>query len=287
MATDRAINPRQAKAKKPSVIRRLELQVWRNWLLLATIAAATTAGLALALFFALWPWTAGEVALLVMLTTVVLVAVAHLTYEERRTIAMRRQMQKVHTSSIDHRYNRLYDLLTVTRLLDSDGDPESIFRTIPDVCLRIFDCDKASLMLHHEESGHLEVMSAAGYSDRKIIGARQKVGDGIAGWVAKHLKPVVLQDAADVKKYPGLKFKSRGVPAAIVVPIILGKKLLGILNMSSRASKAHYTDDDLRALEAFAQNAAVCIGQVLRARRMKDTIEQQQRELQKMYTGAL
>jgi len=194
-------------------------------------------------------------------------------------------MQRLQTSASEYQYNRLFELLTVTRLLDSEGDPESIFNTIPGACLQIFNCEKASLMLFTEDRRYLEVLSAAGYSDRKILGTKQKLGDGIAGWVAANRKPVVLQGSMDTSQYPGLNFKARGISAAIVVPLMLNNKVLGVVNMSTRSPKVYYDEEDLRALEAFAENVAVCIGHVKRARRMKQTITAQQSELQKMYTA--
>ena len=262
----------------------MERHMWRNWYRLSGLAAIVTVGLAASLFFLLWPWSVADKTLLAGLVAAVAVMISHLTQEQRRTFSMRRQMQKLQTSATEFQYNRLYELLTVTRLLDSEAHPESIFKSIPNVCLQIFNCEKASLMLFHEDRGYLEVLSAAGYSDRKIIGAKQRLGDGIAGWVAANRKPVVLQGKMDISQYHGLSFKARGISAAIVVPLMLNKKLLGVVNMSTRSPKVYYDDEDLHALEAFAENVAVCISHVLRARRMNQTIAEQQNELQKMYT---
>jgi transcriptional regulator with GAF, ATPase, and Fis domain len=262
-----------------------ERQTWRNWFMLGGVAAVTTMGLTASVSFLLWPWTTADIVPLTGLVLVVFVTVAYLTHEQRRALNMRRQMQKLQSSAIEFRCNRLYELLTVTRLLDSEADPESIFKSIPNVCLQIFNCEKASLMLSVEDGQYLEVQSAAGYSDRKIVGTKQKVGDGIAGWVARNQKPVVLQGRTDPSMYPGLNFKSRGVSAAIVVPIMLNEKFLGVINMSTRSLKVYYDDEDLRALEAFAENVAVCISHVFRTRRMKQTIAEQQEALQKMYTS--
>jgi len=263
----------------------LENRMRRSWYRLSGLTAIVTVGLAASLFFLLWPWSLADRVLLAGLIVAVAVMISHLTQEQRRTVSLGRQMQKLQTSASKHQYNRLYELLTVTRLLDSEGDPESILNTIPGVCLQIFNCEKASLMLFCEDRRHLEVLSAAGYSDRKIIGAKQKPGDGIAGWVVANRKPVVLQGNMDISEYPGLNFKARGIAAAIVVPLMLNNKILGVVNMSTRSSNVYYDEEDLRALEAFAENVAVCIGHVKRTRRMKQTIAEQQNELQKMYTN--
>ena len=118
----------------------------------------------------------------------------------------------------------------------------------------------------------LEVKSATGYGDRKIIGARQAIGTGASGWVAKHRRAILLSDKTDFAKYPGLKMSARAVSAAIVVPIVLDKKLIGVLNISTRSPNVYYDKEDLRAARAFAGNIAVCIHQAGISQQMKQTI---------------
>jgi len=262
----------------------LERYTWRNWYSLCGIAVAVTIGLTASLAFSLWPWTNLEVTVLSALALAFAAYLSHLTGRQKHAFDLRNQMQDLRSRTSEYRYNRLYELLTVPRLLDSKGDPASIFKSIPTVCLQIFNCEKASLMLLNESGSHLEVHSAAGYTDGKIIGSIQRVGDGIAGWVAKNRKPLVLQKGIDASQYPGLKFKSRGILAAIVVPMILGDKLLGVLSMSTRSPKVYYDDEDLRALEAMAGNVAVCVGQALRAKRMNKLIADQKKAFQESHT---
>jgi GAF domain-containing protein len=61
--------------------------------------------------------------------------------------------------------------------------------------------------------------------------------------------------------------------AAMVVPIMVRDELVGVLNISSRAPHTIYMEEDLRALEVFAENAGTCIRQAERSEWMRQTIE--------------
>ena len=66
--------------------------------------------------------------------------------------------------------------------------------------------------------------------------------------------------------------------AAMVVPIMVRDELVGVLNISSRAPNTTYAEEDMRALEVFAENAGTCIRQAERAEWMRQTIERMQRQ---------
>jgi len=260
----------------------LENHSRRTWLLLWGTLAATTIGLTATTLFVTWPWKPAEVTNVVFLCLMVFLLAIYLTRQRHLVEEMRRKIERLEKTSARRRYTRLFDLLDVSRILDSDRDAHTVFDAVSQVCLEIFNCEKASLMLLVDHR-YLEVKSAFGYMNRKIIGSRQKVGDGIAGWVAKHRKPVLIQGRIEPGKYPGLTFKSRGLAAAVVVPIIVKDDLVGVLNISTRSPQSLYDDEDLRAIQAFADNVGACILAGMTAQRMRETIDQQQRELQKLY----
>ena len=55
-------------------------------------------------------------------------------------------------------------------------------------------------------------------------------------------------------------------------------ELVGVLNISSRAPNTIYVEEDLRALEVFAENAGTCIRQAERAEWMRQTIDRMHRQ---------
>ena len=278
-------NPeRSGTASGPQLVRALDRRIRRNWLILCWLAVVITVGLALSLAFAMWPWSGAELHPVLGLAILVACVAIYLTGQQRHLARNRRQVNHIHKVSTEQRYQRLFDLLNVSHLLDPKAQPQDVFDRIPKLCLELFDCEKSSLMLHDEKNAaYLRVQSAAGYCDRKIVGARQRIGEGIAGWVAESRRPVLLSDREDKRQYPGLSFTARSVAAAIVVPIIVGDDFLGVLNISTASDEAYYDEEDLRAVQAFAANVGACIANATTARTMRQTIEEQQRALNEMF----
>jgi transcriptional regulator with GAF, ATPase, and Fis domain len=269
------------KRKRPSKID-LEDRIRQSSLLLGGTLAVSIIGLTATTLFATWPWDSDDVVLPIFLCLMLSLLSGYVAGRRKEENAMRRQMERLERGAADRRYTRLFELLDITRIMDSERGAQSVFEAVPQVCLEIFNCEKASLMLV-ADNRHLEVVSAIGYVNRNIIGARQKIGEGISGWVAQHRKPVLIQGRIEPGKYPGLTFKARGLAAAVVVPIVKRDELVGVINISTRSPQIYYDDEDLRAIQAFADNVGACVLAGMKAKRMSDTIEEQQRELQKLY----
>jgi transcriptional regulator with GAF, ATPase, and Fis domain len=248
----------------------LEHRFWTNWFLLLGVSTLTTIGLAAGMRPLLagrtvgpWPWVETEYILLIGISIVVCAFAGYLTHQQRQIAAVRRRFQRLVEQTVErtHRhYTRLLALLNVTRILGSNSDPQRVFDCITNFCMEVFDCQQASLTLLDKESGDLEVRSATGHANlADVLSSRQRIGEGLAGWAAEHREPLLLNSHLDVARYPGLQLTHRSISAAMVVPIMRGEELMGVLNVSSRCRGTHYDQEDIRALQVFAENAGTCI----------------------------
>jgi GAF domain-containing protein len=64
--------------------------------------------------------------------------------------------------------------------------------------------------------------------------------------------------------------------AAMVVPVILRDELVGVINVSSRNGQVEFDHDDVRALQAFAENVGAAIRHAEQAEWMRATIRKLQ-----------
>jgi transcriptional regulator with GAF, ATPase, and Fis domain len=268
---------------------RLEKQSMRNWYMLAVFTALTTIGMLIAVtpvlsesITSFWPWGGSDVVMLVGLGGSILLLILHLTVQQVKVTGMRHSVQVIEEAASETRQqtaSRLHALLNVSRMMGSVTDPASVFQAITSTCLEIFDCHQSSLMILNHETNMLEMKAATGHINReKLNQVQQPVGKGIAGYVAERKTPVILGENIDPATYPGLKVQTMKLTAAMVVPILVRNELVGVLNISSRAPSTTYRDEDLRALEVFAENAGTCIRQAERSEWMRQTIEQMHRQ---------
>ncbi|MBN2184650.1 MAG: GAF domain-containing protein [Candidatus Krumholzibacteriota bacterium] len=266
------ISPEDARIKgsqPPPDIISLERHSWRNWFLLATISILTTAGLVTAIPPLLderivdpWPWVKTDLVLLVGLSLLVMAFIGYLTQQQRRVSNVLKHLQQLREERADHIHQnsvRAYALLNVSHIMGSETDLQSIFDTITKMCVEAFICRRASLMLVDKDTQELVVRSVSGTATKDIIDMRQKIGEGIAGWVATHRKALFLGGPSDLDKYPELKGIDPSLRSAMVVPIMLRDDVVGVLNVSTDMADIKYDMDDLKALQVFAGNAGACI----------------------------
>ncbi|NIO29214.1 MAG: GAF domain-containing protein [Candidatus Latescibacteria bacterium] len=267
----------------------LERQLSRNWYLLAGATIASTCGTAIAFspllgdrFANIWPWANTHIVLLAGLAAAVVLLIVHLTVQQWRVTAMRGNFEQLEATTEEREQQnraRLHALLNISRMMGAVNDPENVFSSITSTCREIFESDQASLMLLNETKDELHTRSSMGHLNTDAVGgAKQKVGEGIAGWVAQTQQPLILDPDTDMSRYPGLELKSATVTAAMVVPILLRGELVGILNISSRKPEVRYTDEDLQALQVFAENAGTVIRHSEQAEWMRRMIEKQRGE---------
>ncbi len=126
------------------------------------------------------------------------------------------------------------------------------------------EVDRVSLMLLDEETREMWIVASRGLEEIVKNGVRRKVGDGIAGWVAREGKPVLVKDVLSdprIKEFLHSTHATSFISAPIVlsIPIQLQEKVLGVINVTNRRSGQSFDEEDLAFLYSLAGQAAVAI----------------------------
>jgi len=264
--------------------RALERMAWRNWLQLSGVMVVVVVGLAIGLrsqlesqISKMWPWANTQAVLLVGLALLVLTFVAYLTHQQRIVARMRAELERVQEeaqASAERSYHRLVALAKVSHIMGVETELQVVFAHITKMCVEHFEAHWASLMLHEPDTQELVVRAASGSQGMpEVVGARKKVGEGISGWVALHGRPLILGPSTDPKVQEIAGRPGSTITASMVVPIVLRDDLIGVINVSSRSSDAHYDEHDLRTLQVFAENVGACIRHAEHVRWLRSTVE--------------
>lgn len=251
--------------------------------MLVGISLVSTIGLAATLFTLLrgrietpWPWVNTDVVLLVGLSVAILAFVVYLTGQQRCVTLLRRHLEGLEAeraARMRQHYERLMALLNVSRIMGSETNLQAVFDAITRTCVEIFDCERVSLMQLDPANQELAVQSATGRGDvSRVVGARLRLGEGIAGRVAEEGKALILR-RDDVRRFQGSDPQDLRMTEAMVVPIVVRGELVGVLNVGTRSPEVHYDDEDLKALQVFAENAGACIRHAEQAEWMRQTIQ--------------
>jgi transcriptional regulator with GAF, ATPase, and Fis domain len=269
----------------------VDAKMRRNWKLMVGVTIASTVGMAVAVapvlgeqFGTVWPWPNTHLVLLGGLTVSVILLVAHLSVQQRRMSHIHGEIRclegAVHhleAESIERErqnHARLKALLNISRMMGAVNRLDEVFKSVVHTCVELFDANQASLMLLNSDTRELTVRAAEGHAEiERVKTAKQKVGQGIAGWVAKNCQPVILDPDMDVELYPGLPVIPSELTAAIVVPVLLRDELIGVLNIRSLKKGMSYNDDDLQSLRVLAENIGTVIRHSEHVEWMRKTIE--------------
>jgi signal transduction histidine kinase len=160
---------------------------------------------------------------------------------------------------------RLEDVLRVqavtASILTKKVNPRELFRHIVDGAADCLNADEASLML--VEGDTLRVVSArkAGEHVTVRIG-RTKIGEGVAGWVAREGQALLLNEGDDFSRFEKFQPKGGRIQSSVSVPLFVEERVVGVLNVNRLAgANAKFTSEDLAVLRLFADTAALSIDQ--------------------------
>ncbi|PKK91245.1 MAG: hypothetical protein CVV64_05600 [Candidatus Wallbacteria bacterium HGW-Wallbacteria-1] len=179
------------------------------------------------------------------------------------TMAMDMHLQYLQDQLQETR-DELFALVEVCTLINSVLDVSKLIEIIMEMAKKVLNAEASSLMLIDEKTGELVFKVAHGEVGEKIKEIRIPQGKGIAGWVAQSGKSLLISDvtkdsrfysAADEKT----NFKTRSI---ICAPLISKEKTLGIVEvLNKRPGKGgtSFTENDLRLLEALANQSAVAL----------------------------
>jgi len=149
----------------------------------------------------------------------------------------------------------IYDL---SREISSTMDLSKIFERILVGCQRVFDFKMIAISLIDEETQELYIKTMVGHPEEVLrVRFPLTAGEGIMAWVATHgeslIVPDVSYDPRYVKGTPHIETKSE-----LAVPLMVGEKVIGVLNVESETLDA-FTEDDRRLLEILSSQTAIAI----------------------------
>src|SRR5438270_3662483 len=148
----------------------------------------------------------------------------------------------------------------VAKALTSSLNLDSILQTIMEKMAVFFRPDTWSLLMVDEQKDELYFAIAVGDAADSLKSVRLRVGEGIAGWVAKHgeslIVPDVYTDPRFAKRIDEMtKWKTRSV---VCVPLRAKHRTLGVLQLINCVLD-NFGDTEMFFLTALCDYAAIAI----------------------------
>jgi GAF domain-containing protein len=159
--------------------------------------------------------------------------------------------------------------------LGAEESYRQLLQSIVEVARAIFEARASSIFLHDEESDELVFEAVAGEGADDLVGRRFPSSTGIAGWVLVTQQPLVVEDLASDPRHAREAAESTGfVPKGLMaVPLLHEDRALGVLEVLDRPRQAAFSLQEMELLGLFANEAAIALDLLQRARAARAVLE--------------
>ena len=155
------------------------------------------------------------------------------------------------------KFNRFATISELTKAMAPIQNYDTLLRTILDKSAELLKAEQGSLMLLDQETDVLLLEAKKGIIEGVTEKLRIHRGEGIAGKVAELGEPILVEN---LEKDPRIKQKNRQhykTRSFVSVPIKIEDRIIGVLNLSDKASGEVFNEEDLNLIQSFANNAAI------------------------------
>ncbi|HMU83958.1 MAG TPA: sensor domain-containing diguanylate cyclase [Leptospiraceae bacterium] len=157
--------------------------------------------------------------------------------------------------------DRLYRILEVNTVISRSLRLDAVLTLLMEKAKEVTESEASSLMRVDEEKQELYFHTIQGDKSDAIRHIRLKIGEGIAGWVAKEGKPLLVADASKDPRFSrradeASKFVTRSM---MCVPLVVSRGVIGTVQVLNKKNGEFFNETDLRLFEVMANQAAIAI----------------------------
>ena len=179
-------------------------------------------------------------------------------------------------SKSESKIKQFTTLAELSTILNSTLDQEEVRKRAMVAATRLMNCEVSSLLLVDDETDELYFEVALGEKGEKVKKIRLKVGEGIAGWVAKYGEPLLITDISNDPRHSRKadersEFKTRDM---LCVPLKIKDKVIGVLEAINKLESDVFNNEDLELFKILANQVAIAIDNARLYRELQDTFLQ-------------
>jgi signal transduction histidine kinase len=211
--------------------------------------------------FADIPLVREPVTTLVALVGLVLLFCLYTVAKQREINLMRREVehQALEREDVESRLSELSALFQASTTLQLQLRLDLILEIIVRRVVSTLRAQQASIMILDPEAGVLVTRASHGLESSYSRGVRARIGEGIAGWVAMRNEAVLLGETPPNAELAPRYRAERTITSALSLPLALGDRVVGVLNVNRVKSREPFRQDHLDVLRVFGDHIAAVI----------------------------
>ena len=153
-------------------------------------------------------------------------------------------------------------LKAISSWVSSVQDLDKLLQLIIESATGVVRAEAASLLLLDPTTNTLFFKVTTGAKGEEVKEFRIKIGQGIAGHVAKTGHPLLIADAQQDNRWmreisDSIDYETRSMAC---VPLKINSSIIGVVQVINKKDNTHFTQADMAVLEEFASLAALAIG---------------------------
>ena len=163
---------------------------------------------------------------------------------------------------VERSAERYRTLLEINNAIITNLTQESLLVAICDAIQHVLPVYRAALNIYDPDTDTIRIhaLSTQWNSDYFKVGVVMSRTDSHSGWVLDHQRPLICRDIEADMQYPiERRLLEEGIQSYCVVPLILGGKSIGTLNIGSDV-KGRYSDAEGDFLQEVASQVAIAVG---------------------------
>lgn len=169
--------------------------------------------------------------------------------------------------------NRREMQMELANVLNSTLDQREVRKRAMEAATSLVDAEVGSLLLVNQKTQDLFFEVALGEKGERLKQIRLKMGEGIAGWVAQHNEPALVNDVANDPRH----FKKAGVITQFVtrnmicVPVRSKGRVIGVLQAINKKEGGLFTEEDLENFWTLSNQVAIALENANLYEELKET----------------
>jgi signal transduction histidine kinase len=182
--------------------------------------------------------------------------------DKRRSDLARLQLLeelKLSNLILQRRINELNALYEAGKSIGSAANLKELLRQIVALASSVTDARVGSIMLLDDRDENLTIEAAIGLEQEVIDSTVLPVGESIAGYVAQHGEPLVVEDVESDERFRRTSKERYGQASLLSAPLKIKNRIIGVINMANKEGGGVFNKNDLRLLTTFASQAAVVV----------------------------
>ncbi len=187
---------------------------------------------------------------------------------QRQTILMNTRTM----ISLKQKIQELEVLNEIVQAINSSLKPKEILQIIMEKTADLIKAEGWSVLLLDRDKNELVFEAAAGEAGKKLIGMRLKVGQGVAGWVARYGQSLIVPDVTtDPRFYSGVDRQTKFITKSILcVPMRSRDKIIGVVEVVNKIGGEPFTESDLEIFESLVAHVTIALENAAIYRRMEE-----------------